>query len=114
MIIYYFLFFLSVFLASIAQILLKISANKVYLVKIDEYFNRYVIFSYFIFFICTILTIISFNGGVLLKFGPVIESSQFIFVLYFGYFILKEKLTKRKIIGAIVIIIGIIVFSLEF
>nr|QEE16011.1 4-amino-4-deoxy-L-arabinose-phosphoundecaprenol flippase subunit ArnE [Candidatus Prometheoarchaeum syntrophicum] len=114
MIFYYILFTFSVFLASIAQILLKISANKKYLSKKDEYIYHYVIFSFGIFLLTTFLTIFSFNGGVPLKYAPIIESSQFIFVLILGKIFLKEKLSKIKIFGTLLILIGILVFCLDF
>ena len=49
---------LSVFIASVSQILLKISANKTYSSRIREYLNVYVIFGYGLLFLSTLLTMI--------------------------------------------------------
>lgn len=47
-----------------------------------------------------------------LSMGPVLESSGYIFVTILGVLVLKEKISKRKLLGMTVIIIGIVVFSL--
>lgn len=101
----------SVFISSIAQMLLKISANENHASKLKEYLNFRVIVSYGIFVVSTILTVIAYKG-VYLKSGPIIESTGYIFVLILGKMLLKEKITKNKLIGITTIIFGIIVFSL--
>lgn len=108
---YTLIFVFSVFLASFAQILLKMSANKKYRNKVREYINLYVITAYSIFFISTILTIVAFKK-VSLHNGPIIESAGYIFILILGRLLLKEKITKNKVLGNILIIIGIIIFNL--
>lgn len=101
----------SVFISSIAQILLKVSANKNYSSKIKEYLNFNVIIGYGIFFLSTILTVMAYKG-VYLKSGPIIESTGYIFVLILGRLLLKEKISRNKIFGIITIIMGIVIFSL--
>ena len=44
--------------------------------------------------------------------GPVLESTGYIYVGILGFIILREKLTKRIILGNIVIIAGILIFAL--
>lgn len=108
---YYLIYIFSVFIASCSQILLKKSALKQYSTKLKEYFNPYVLSAYAILFLSSILTVIAYKQ-VPLKEGPVIESVGYIFVLAFGYFFFFEKLSKYKIGGILLIIIGIIVFSI--
>lgn len=100
----------SVFISSVAQLVLKLSANKKYDSRLKEYLNPQVIFSYGIFFSATVLTVFAYKG-VFLKSGPIIESSGYIFILFLGNIFLKEKITKNKIIGVLLIIAGIAIFS---
>lgn len=102
---------LSVFAASVSQILLKISANKRYPSRLREYMNRYVIAGYMLLFVSTILTMLALKK-VPLSWSPVIESCSYIFVSILGYFILKEKFHRRKLLGMCVIFAGILIFSL--
>lgn len=102
---------LSVLAASVSQILLKISANKSYPSRIREYLNKYVIAGYALLFLSTILTMIALKR-VPLSWSPVIESCSYIFVSILGYFILKERFSKRKVLGLCVIFAGIMIFSL--
>lgn len=100
---------ISVLVAAISQILLKISANKEHKNIINEYLNPHVILGYMLLFASTILTILALRG-MELKNLPIIEASGYIYVLIFSALVLKEKITKKKIIGNIIIILGIIVF----
>ena len=47
-----------------------------------------------------------------MKFGPVIDTAAYVFVLIFSWRILKEKITRGKIIGNLIIIVGILVYTL--
>ena len=108
---YFLLLIFSVFIASISQILLKISANRKHNSKIREYFNPYVIIAYSIFCFSLILTILALRG-LELKNVPIIESTGYIYILFLSRIFLKEKITKYKIGGSFLIILGIIVFNL--
>ena len=74
---------LSVFIASVSQILLKISANKTYSSRIREYLNVYVIFGYGLLFLSTLLTMIALKR-VPLSWSPVVESEQLHFCICNG------------------------------
>lgn len=108
---YVLLFIFSVLLSVFAQIFLKISANRTYKTKLSEYLNKYVISAYLLFFLCTLLSIIAYKGLELKK-GPILEALGYAFVLVLGKLILKEKITKSKIIGNLLIVLGIIIFSI--
>lgn len=97
-------------LSSVSQVILKTSANKEHSGFIKEYLNVRVITAYAIFFASTIITVFAYKY-VPLSLGPVLESSGYVFVAVLSYFILKERLTKKQIIGMMLIIAGVLVVS---
>lgn len=109
MIKYYLIFLMSVFIASSSQIILKKSADKEHKNVIAEYLNLNVIIGYGMLFMSTILTIAAFKG-LDFKNGPIIESTGYLFVLVLSRIFLKENITKKKMIGNILIIAGAIIF----
>lgn len=111
MIKYYIVFVLSVFIASCSQIILKKSADKEHKSLIAEYLNPQVIIGYGMLFASTLLTIMAYSK-IDYKNGPIIESAGYIFVLILSRIYLDEHITKKKIIGNIIILIGIFVFYL--
>lgn len=110
-IIYSLILLISVLVSSVSQVLLKKSALKNYSSKIKEYLNPLVIFAYFMFFSSTILTVIAYKV-VPLSFGPILEATSYIYITFFGLKFFDEKITKKKIITLVFIILGIAVFSL--
>jgi len=109
MIKYVSIFLVSVLIASFSQILLKISADKEHKSIVSEYLNFNVIAGYGLLFLSTILTIAAYKG-LDYKNGPIIESVGYIYVLFLSSIILREKITKNKIMGNILIILGILIF----
>lgn len=105
------IFIVSVLISSNSQIMLKTSANKVYESKIKEYLNPTVIIAYGLFFLSTVITVFAYKY-VPLSSGPILESFGYIFVAVLGYIFLKEKFSKKKIIGMGLILLGIFIFSL--
>ena len=101
----------AVFISAVSQIMLKLAARKQYKSKIYEYLNPFVIFSYALFFGCTLITLLAYRK-VPLSLGQILESSGYIFVTILGTTILKEKLSIKKLIGMAIILIGIFVFTL--
>lgn len=108
----YYLFLVgSVVLASVSQILLKISAKKTHSSFLKEYLNIFVISGYVLLAASTLTTIAAYRG-IEFKNGPIIESLGYILVMALSYFILKEKIDRRKIIGYVLILLGVVVFYL--
>lgn len=105
------IFVFGVFISSISQILLKKSAKREYPNKIREYLNARVIFAYIIFFAATLCSILAYTI-IPLSLGPILESAGYIFVAVLSWLFLKEKITKQKMLGLSIIIIGIIIYSL--
>lgn len=106
------LFIFSVFISSVSQIMLKKSAGKQYENKLKEYLNFPVMFAYGLFFMSSLMTVLAYKF-VPLSLGPVLEASGYIFVTILGYIFLKEKASKKKILGLMVIIAGIVVFNIR-
>lgn len=107
---YYVLYLVSVLVASLSQVILKKSAMIHYETRLKEYLNPYVIGAYFFFFGSSLLTTFAYRG-VPLTIGPVLESTGYIYVGILGMLILKEKLSRRKIIGNLLIVGGILVYA---
>lgn len=105
------IFIAGVFVSSVSQIILKTSAQKSYNSKIKEYLNPRVITAYSIFFLATLCSILAYQY-IPLSMGPILESTGYIFIALLSYFILHEQISKRKLLGLIIIIVGIVVFSL--
>ena len=103
-------FLFSVLISSISQILLKKSADKTYDSRLKEYLNPLVIIAYGMFFCSMMITMYCYRY-VDVSAGPIFESAGYIFVGVLGYIFLKEKFTAKKIIGMLLIMIGIVVFS---
>ncbi|MEN6461519.1 MAG: EamA family transporter [Syntrophomonas sp.] len=100
------IFILSVFIASCAQIILKQSANMKYSSYKDEYLNYKVILGYTLMGISILGAIIAYEG-IDLKNGPIIEAVGYGFILLLSWAFLKEKPTRNKVLGIILIIAGI-------
>lgn len=99
----------SVVVASVSQILLKKAARNHYDSYIREYLNVWVVCGYALMVVSTLLTILAYRG-MDYKNGPIIEAIGFSLVMILSRIFFSEKLTKKKILGNILIFLGIIVF----
>ena len=106
---YFLLKVLSVFIATVSQILLKKSANKEYNSRIKEYFNIFVIIGYGLFFCSSVLTIFSLKG-ITIAHSTILESLSYILVPTLSYLLLHERINSKQFIGMIIIVIGIIIY----
>lgn len=109
---YILIFLVSVFISSVSQIVLKKSANRKYENKLREYLNFPVIISYSLFFASSLLTVLAYRGVPLSK-GPILEATGYVWVAVLGRIFLKENLNKKKIMGMLMIIIGIVLFNIK-
>lgn len=98
-------------LSSFSQILLKKSATEKKDNMVSEYLNIKVIFAYVIIFICMLLTIIAFKG-IPYKYGAVLETLTYLYIMVLSNLIIGENITKNRLLGNILIIIGVLIFSL--
>ncbi len=101
----------SAFLVAVAQVLLKLSANKTYPTRLKEYLNPLVLSGYFLFTISLIVTVLAYRY-LPLSTAKMLDSTTYIFVSILGYYFLKERLQKKQIFGLFVLILGIFVFSM--
>ena len=111
MIPYVILYLISVFIASISQILLKKSAMKQYNYKFGDYLNPYVICAYGMLFVSMFLTMLALKM-VPLKLSPVIEATSYLYVALLSMIFLKEKIGKKKAAALAIILLGIVVSGL--
>lgn len=98
------------FLSAFSQILLKKSASVRHENVVREYLNVRVISAYIIFAFVLIANAFAYQG-ISYKYGAVIGASSYIFVMILSKLLLKELITRRIILGNIIIVLGIAVYS---
>lgn len=104
---------ISAFVNAITQVLLKNSAEETKGKSfINKLLNKKVFISYLIFVILIFVNLYAFRG-VDYKYGGVINAFGQVFVMVLAYFFCGEKLTKNRVTGCILVIVGIIVYSLQ-
>ena len=102
----------GVFISSISQVMLKKAAEQKYSPWWKEYFNPVVIAAYAIFFGATFCTIFAYKV-VPLSMGPIMEATSYIYVTLFGVTIFHEKLNQKRVTALVMIICGIIIFTIS-
>lgn len=105
-----FLMFAGTFFTALSQLLLKQSANKTYDHPLKEYLNWRVIIAYGIFFAVLLVNTYAFTA-VDMKYGTIIDACSYVFVMLLSYFILKEKFSKGQLIGNLIIICGVLIYT---
>ena len=105
-----FIFIFSSLISAFSQILLKVAAKKEYKSWIYEYLNVRVIVAYAIFFLATILTVYCYKV-VSLSVGAMLEAIGYVFVTLLGRLILRERVSKQKMAGMALVILGVIVVA---
>ena len=100
----------SIVLTVCAQLLLKrgVSNNTSIL---SSFLNPWTIIGWGLFFIVTILSVYAMQE-IELKTVTAWASTSYLLVVILALFIYKERLTSGKIIGCLLIVIGIITFSM--
>ena len=101
----------SVVIASFSQVILKLGAGKTYNSKIREYLNIYVITGYGMLFVSMVITVVVYSRLSYLS-VPVIEAVGYVLVPILSYFVFKEQFTKRKLLGIVLILTGIVIYYL--
>lgn len=104
------LFIATIFSAG-SQVLLKLSAREEHKNWISEYLNWKVITAYAIFFGVLLANTYAYTR-VELKYGPVIDTFTYVFVMVFSYILLREKFTRGQLIGNLIIIAGVLIYTL--
>lgn len=102
---------ISTFIASLSQILLKISANNPNYTGIYTYLNINVIVAYTLFLLSTFFSVYA------LKYIPIsisafLGTSSYFFVTLLSYIILKEKISGNILLGLVFVLLGITIVNL--
>lgn len=105
------LMFGGTFFSAVSQILLKQSADQKHKSGIYEYLNWRVMTAYAIFFGVLLLNTYAYTR-VPYKYGSIIDTFTYVFVLLLSRFLLGERITKGKLMGNLLIIAGILIYSL--
>ena len=108
---YFLLMFAATFFTAVSQVLLTQSAGRPHKSWIFEYLNWRVITAYGIAFTVLLLNTYAYTK-VDMKYGAVIDTFSYVFVMILSYFILKEKFNKGQLIGNLIIITGVMVYTL--
>lgn len=104
------LILLGTFLASVSQVILKKAAMQKHETILSEYLNPLVIGAYSIYLITTLLSVLAYRG-IPLSMGPILESTSYAYVTFFGVRIFGERMTRRKWIALALIVLGIAVYA---
>jgi multidrug transporter EmrE-like cation transporter len=99
------------FISAISQVMLKKAAEQQYGSFWQEYLNPLVIGAYAIFFAATLCSVIAYRG-IPLSLGPILETTSYIYITYFGVKIFHEKMNPKKAAALVLIIAGIVIYSL--
>lgn len=102
---------LGVFLASVAQAMLKYSAMRRHDSWLRMYLNPWVIGAYAIFFGTTFLAIYAYRG-ISLSMSAVLEATSYFYVTFWGVKLFHEKVNRRKIFALFLIVAGILIYSI--
>ncbi|MBE5802182.1 MAG: multidrug ABC transporter [Clostridiales bacterium] len=101
------IYLITPLLSALSQLMLKRAADDTRYTGIRFYLNWLVILAYGLFFGCMLLNVVALRT-LELSTASVLEASSYIYVMILSWLILKEKLTRRKLIGNGLIILGII------
>jgi multidrug transporter EmrE-like cation transporter len=101
----------GVFISAVSQVILKKAAGKKRESVLREYLNLPVILAYGMFFGATLLSVFALRV-IPVSMGGILDSAGYIFITLFGVLIFKEKITPKKAAALLLILAGIIVYSL--
>ena len=112
MIIHYIAAFLSLLLSVVAQILLKIGANRsVGKSAMSLFLNFYTFSGVMLFLAATVFSLFALRG-IDLKEMVFITPMAFILIPVFSRIILKEEISKRRMFSGLIVVVGVLVFNL--
>ncbi len=109
--IYAMIYLAGIIISAFAQVLLKKSADTKRENIIKEYLNVKTICSYLVFFIATLLSVFAYKY-LPLSYGPILGTLEYIFVAILGYLLLKEKIKRKKLVGLLIVLIGVFIYSI--
>lgn len=101
----------SVLTAGISQIFLKKGAMRPHISFIRDYLNVPVVCGYGLMFASVLVTMFAYRGLEYMSIA-VIEAIGYIWVPVLSYFFFKEKFTRNKVVGILIILVGIVVYNI--
>ena len=101
------IYLITPLLSAVSQLILKKAADNPKLSGIRAYLNLPVILAYGLFFGCMLLNVVALRT-LDLTVASVLEASSYIYVMALSWLFLKEKITKRRLLGNLIIIVGIV------
>lgn len=103
----------ATFFNAVSQIILKKSAVKTKEMKfLEKFLNNSVLLAYIIFGLVCLVNIYAYRG-VDFKYGGSINAIGQIFVLVLSVIFCNERLSKNRIVGSVLITLGILIYSLR-
>lgn len=102
---------LGVFIASVAQVFLKKSANNQHSSIFSEFLNPKVIVGYSMMFISTLCSIYALKQ-IPLSLAMLLDSTAYIFVCIHGYIFFKETISFQRATALFLILLGITFYAL--
>ena len=105
------LMLIGTFISAVAQVILKKAAQKQYDSFLKEYLNAPVVIAYFIFFAASLLAVFAYKV-VPLSMGAILESTGYIYVTLFSVLIFHERIGAKKILALLLIVGGVLVYSI--
>lgn len=101
------IYLITPLLSAVSQLILKKAADQPKYTGVRAYLNAPVILAYALFFGCMLLNVVALRT-LDLTVASVLEASGYIYVMALSFLVLKERITPRRLIGNLVIILGIV------
>ena len=103
---------LGVFISSCAQLLMKASAVKKKQSSIlEKFLNIRIMTAYSMMMLSSLISVLCLRH-LQLQYVPMIEATGFLWVPLLSFLILREKPTRYNVIGGIIIVSGMILFTI--
>lgn len=101
-------------LSAVSQLILKKAADSPRYTGVRTYLNAPVILAYGLFFACMLLNVLALRT-LDLTIASVLEASGYLYVMMLSFLVLKEKISRRRLVGNLLIVLGIVLtLTLEF
>lgn len=101
------IYLITPLISAVSQLILKKAADRPDYTGVRAYLNLPVIIAYALFFGCMLLNVVALRTLELTT-ASVLEASSYLYVMLLSFLFLKEKITPRRLIGNLVIIVGIV------
>ena len=101
------IYLITPLLSAVSQLMLKKAADNPKYTGLRAYLNLPVILAYGLFFGCMLLNVVALRT-LDLTVASVLEASSYIYVMVLSWLFLKEKITRRRLLGNLIIIVGIV------